>query len=395
MHSSGNADGGLWQGSRGSSDSFIIVGELTGVPDSVVVRLFQYDGNVGTMIASDTLSDGHFRFEQVMAESLNRMGISVLEDGFPSMGRIIYVAPGAQIKVSGHNNHIYTWDVESKVPEQLEYEKIMQDSKADYDIYQNLMIDYNRLSTEYTSLRSSGDASDETKARIRELRDLRNVVYEQMDSISEIAQTKQFAAMKKLKPSQPWLELLGNLSRICIARPDYKLRKDAIELYGLLPEDIKTSLKGQEIYVSLYPPEEAQDGADFPDATFYDLQGNEHHIAEHQGKYILLDFWSSGCAPCIFAFPEMKQVYEKYQDRLAIVSMSIDTDSRWRKASEDYDITWSNWNEGKGTGGLYANYRIMGIPYYVLINPEGKIEQRFRGYEENMFTEFFTELLGK
>lgn len=30
----------------------------------------------------------------------------------------------------------------------------------------------------------------------------------------------------------------------------------------------------------------------------------------------------------------------------------------------------------------------MGIPYYVLINPEGKIEQRIIGYEENMFTEF-------
>ena len=68
--------------------------------------------------------------------------------------------------------------------------------------------------------------------------------------------------------------------------------------------------------------------------------------------------------------------------------MSTDTDSRWRKASEEHDITWSNWNEGKGTGGLYANYRIMGIPYYVLINPEGKIEHRIIGYEENMFTEF-------
>ena len=64
---------------------YVIEGELTGVSDSIVVRLFQYDGNVGTMVASDTLIDGHFRFEQVMAESINRMGISVMEYGFPSM----------------------------------------------------------------------------------------------------------------------------------------------------------------------------------------------------------------------------------------------------------------------------------------------------------------------
>ena len=374
---------------------YVIEGELTGVSDSIVVRLFQYDGNVGTMVASDTLIDGHFRFEQVMAESLNRMGISVMEDGFPSMSRTIYVAPGAQIKVKGHNSHIYTWDVESKVPEQQEYEKMMQDTKADYDIYQELAIEDNRLYQEYARLRRSGDESEETQARIQEIRNQRKALTEQEDSISNIAQSKQLAAMKKLKPSQPWLEQLASLASMCMAYPDYKFRNDAIELYNSLPEDIKSSLQGQEIYAGLYPPEEAQDGADFPDATFYDLQGNEHHIAEHKGKYILLDFWSSGCGPCILAFPEMKQVYEKYQDRLAIVSMSTDTDSRWRKASEEHDITWSNWNEGKGTGGLYAHYRIRGIPYYVLINPEGKIEQRMMGYGENMFTELFAELLGE
>ena len=374
---------------------YVIEGELTGLPDSIVVRLFQYDGNVGTMVTSDTLTDGLFRFEQVMAESLNRMGIYGMGDGFPSMSRTIYVAPGAQIKVKGHDSHIFTWDVESKVPEQQEYEKMMQDTKADYDVYQDLAIEDNRLYKEYARLRSSGDDSEETKARIQELRDLRQRLRAQQDSVSDVTQVKTIAAMKKLKPSQPWLEKLSSLARMCMAYPDYKFRNDAIELYGLLPEGIKTSLQGQEIYAGLYPPEEAKDGADFPDATFYDLQGNEHHIAEHKGKYILLDFWSSGCGPCILAFPEMKKVYEKYQDRLTIVSMSTDTDSRWRKASEEHDITWSNWNEGKGTGGLYAHYRIMGIPYYVLINPEGKIEKRMMGYGENMFTEFFAELLGE
>ena len=374
---------------------YVIEGELTGVPDSIVVMLFQYDGNVGTMVASDTLTEGHFRFEQVMAESLNKMDISVIGDDYPSMGRTVYVAPGAQIKVKGHNNHIFTGEVESKVPEQLEYEKIMQDAKADYEVFQDLAIEENRFYQEYVRLIRSGDDSEETQARIQELRDLRRALGVQQDSISDIARRKEIAAMKKLKPSQPWLEQLGSFTRMCLAYPDYKFRNDAIELYDLLPEDIKTSLKGKEIYAGLYPPEEAKNGADFPDATFLDLQGNEHHIAEHKGKYILLDFWSSGCGPCILAFPEMKQVYEKYQDKLAIVSMSIDTDSRWRKASDNHDITWSNWNEGKGTSGLYTNYRIMGIPYYVLINPEGKIEKRMMGYRENVFMELFAELLGE
>jgi hypothetical protein len=92
------------------------------------------------------------------------------------------------------------------------------------------------------------------------------------------------------------------------------------------------------------------------------------------------------------AFPEMKQMFEQYGDRLAIVSMSTDTDRRWRKASEEHDITWSNWNEGKGNGGLYSHFEIIGIPYYVLVNPEGKVEKQLMGYREGAFKTLFSEL---
>ena len=138
-------------------------------------------------------------------------------------------------------------------------------------------------------------------------------------------------------------------------------------------------------------------GDDCPDAVFHDLQGNQHRISEFKGKYILLDFWSSGCGGCIAAFPEMKQVYEQYADRIAIISMSIDTDRRWRQASEKHDITWNNWNEGKGTGGLYTRFPSgSGIPYYVLVNPEGKIEkQMLLGYTEGMFKTLFAELFNE
>ncbi len=34
---------------------------------------------------------------------------------------------------------------------------------------------------------------------------------------------------------------------------------------------------------------------------FCDLDGKVHHLADFKGKIYVLDFWSSGCGPCIMA----------------------------------------------------------------------------------------------
>lgn len=116
------------------------------------------------------------------------------------------------------------------------------------------------------------------------------------------------------------------------------------------------------------------------DANLYDLEGKLHHLAELKGKYILLDFWSSGCGPCIMSIPEMKEVQEKYKDKLSIVSLSSDVESIWKEASAKHQMTWYNWNDRKETSGLYLKYGVRGIPHYVLISPKGKIIASWSGY---------------
>ena len=158
-------------------------------------------------------------------------------------------------------------------------------------------------------------------------------------------------------------------------------------LYKKLTEGQKQSLLGQEIYAFLNPPQQAYVGELYPDTDFYDLQGNLHHISEFKGKYILLDFWSRGCGGCIVAFPKMKEMYEEMGDKLVMISISLDPEKHWRTASKQHEIIWNNWNEMKGRAGLYTNYRINAIPYYVLINPAGKIQEIIRGFNKNYLME--------
>ena len=368
---------------------YIIEGEVTGVKEGLEITLYQYDGDVGTTIATDTIKEGKFYFEQVMQDpELNFLGIMVNDDDFPSAIRKIYTAPGAHIKVVGHDTRILSWRIESEVPEQKDFDAL--NATPEYEVLQGLIMDYDKVARELRGIDRNAEPE-----RYAEVRSHYRAINGQLDSIYKLIYDKEMDIMKHMKPSKPWMSELRMLARGSNAMPDFVNVEKARALYHSLPDDVKQSIEGMNIYANLYPPKQAMDGDDFPDADLYDLDGNLHHIAEYKGKYILLDFWSSGCGPCIKAFPEMKEMYEKYGDKLAIISMSIDTDRRWRKASETHNITWCNWNEGKGEGGIYTNYRIGGIPYYVLINSEGKIVKQTMGYGEGKFKTMFSELFDK
>lgn len=67
------------------------------------------------------------------------------------------------------------------------------------------------------------------------------------------------------------------------------------------------------------------------DGDLYDLDGNVRHLTEFKGKYILLDFWSQGCGPCVQSLSEMEEITEMYKGRMEVVSISQDPKDAWKK----------------------------------------------------------------
>ena len=74
----------------------------------------------------------------------------------------------------------------------------------------------------------------------------------------------------------------------------------------------------------------SRSGDDMADADLYDVNGKIHHLSDFKGKYILIDFWSQGCAPCLQSLPELKEITEHYKERLTVVSLSEDTEKTER-----------------------------------------------------------------
>jgi thiol-disulfide isomerase/thioredoxin len=58
--------------------------------------------------------------------------------------------------------------------------------------------------------------------------------------------------------------------------------------------------------LELYP------GLMIPDFKFEDIDGSARRLAEFRGRYVLLNFWDSGCSPCTEEIPYLRAALERF-----------------------------------------------------------------------------------
>lgn len=118
------------------------------------------------------------------------------------------------------------------------------------------------------------------------------------------------------------------------------------------------------------------DGEVAPDLTMATPDGGDMSISDLRGKYVLIDFWASWCKPCRQENPNVVRVYNKYKDQgFEILGVSLDNDrDKWLSAIQQDGLTWEHMSDLKQWGSeSVAVYGFKGIPYTVLIDPEGNI----------------------
>lgn len=106
-----------------------------------------------------------------------------------------------------------------------------------------------------------------------------------------------------------------------------------------------------------------------------------------RGKYVVLDFWGTWCGPCVSGMPKMKEYLDKYKGKLELVGVAQESDdgTQWRNfLNKNTNYQWhqvlSRDNED-----YILKFSVAGFPTKIIVDPRGKIVQRFVGEDDAIY----------
>ncbi len=120
---------------------------------------------------------------------------------------------------------------------------------------------------------------------------------------------------------------------------------------------------------------------DVPQIAVRDPEGGQHRLQDWRGKYVVLNFWATWCAPCRKEMPSLEALEAEFGgDNFAVVPIATtrNTLPAIRRFFADIGVKelpiLIDDNQA-----LSRAMNVFGLPTTIVLNPEGKEIARVRG----------------
>ncbi|KQY55150.1 TlpA disulfide reductase family protein [Lysobacter sp. Root494] len=125
-------------------------------------------------------------------------------------------------------------------------------------------------------------------------------------------------------------------------------------------------------------PAETMD-AEFPTLQLATLDGTPYDLAQHRGKWVVVNFWATWCKPCVKEMPELSAL-DAMREHIEVIGLAYDdSDPKdiqafLRQHPVAYPVAIVDTYDPPRS---FATPR--GLPTTYLIGPDGKVVKKFMG----------------
>ncbi|MCH2077072.1 MAG: TlpA family protein disulfide reductase [Rhodobacteraceae bacterium] len=115
--------------------------------------------------------------------------------------------------------------------------------------------------------------------------------------------------------------------------------------------------------------------------AFFMPDGSEHTLEAFEGKYILLNFWATWCAPCRHEMPMLAELQAEFSgDAFEVVTIATGRNKVEGMQKFFYEIAVDNLPMFRDPKQAVArDMAVLGLPTTVILDPEGNEIARLRG----------------
>lgn len=111
-----------------------------------------------------------------------------------------------------------------------------------------------------------------------------------------------------------------------------------------------------------------------------DTEGNVQRLKELKGRWVVVNFWATWCAPCIKEIPEIAEFAKEHGNKIRVIGIALDWDDSGKRDADEAKLK----RAAKKFGHAYPLVlgdnttekvfgKIKGMPTTIIYAPDGKV----------------------